>query len=359
MISKAIVRRLGYPALAAVAAALVAPAAASTVDKVEADGSYSLNGGIPVVLQDSSLTVPVDVVKFDSNGIDDAGLHSYGTSSGFFGTRSSGGGSYNVSSSFHIAETIVNESAYAQKATFHFTIAPGLLMNAVGSPLVGSDYVSAGLVFAIKRDGVSQYDSAATLTTNFAGSTYTSTGDTSLYLPSGNGYGGVSSYYTINGTSMTIDLGTIAAGASFTFSYDLSSFASGSSILSGPGFNPGGDFYVPGQAHERPPVFARGGPTTNATTGPIVDFVDEHVVQVVPTSIGAGVSQSFASTGDPFDIGLDGLPIYRYRGAGPSAAYILMERAVPEPGTWALMFAGFALTGVSLRRRKGMRSVAA
>ncbi|QXQ08507.1 PEPxxWA-CTERM sorting domain-containing protein [Sphingosinicellaceae bacterium] len=36
-----------------------------------------------------------------------------------------------------------------------------------------------------------------------------------------------------------------------------------------------------------------------------------------------------------------------------------MVRAVPEPGTWALMVAGFGLTGVSLRRRTGLRTVAA
>lgn len=225
MITKAIVRQLGFSALAAVAAGLAVPAAASTVDRVEADGAYSLNGGAVVPLQQGLPTNPVDVVVFTGADKDSAALHSYGSSSGFFGTRSSGGGTYDVTSAFHIAETITNDSAYAQVATFTFTIAPGLIMNAVGSPLSGGDFVKSGLVFAVKRDGVLKFGSEATLTTTFAGTTFLSSG-ANLYAPSGGSYGGDSNYYTINGLTMTVSLGTIAAGASFDFTYDLSSFAS-------------------------------------------------------------------------------------------------------------------------------------
>lgn len=78
------------------------------------------------------------------------------------------------------------------------------------------------------------------------------------------------------------------------------------------------------------------------------------------TDIGPGVSQSFASSGDPFDIDLTtGLPVYTFKGAGPSAATINLVRAVPEPAVWGLMILGFGLTGVSLRRRNGLRAVSA
>ena len=351
MTSKNIFRGLGYSLLATVVGALAVPAMAG-ITTLQADGSYSLNNTAPTVLQDAYPTDPVEVRQFLDAGLDSAGLHSYGSSSGFFGTRSSGGGTYNVSSSFHIAETIVNTSAYAQTATFNFTIAPGLIMNAIGSPLTGNDFVKSGLVFSVKRDGVSVFDSMGTLTTDIAGSHFESSGY-DLYAPSGH------SYYSINGTSLTINLGAIAAGASFTLSYDLSSFASGSSILSDAGFNPGGAFYVPDQFHDVPiPPPARGGPSTNVVVGD-AGFVGHHIIDVLPTEIGPGVSQSFASTGDPFDIGFDGLPIYTGKGAGPSAAYIQMVRVVPEPATWALMLAGFGLTGMSLRRRKGLHTVSA
>ncbi len=58
-------------------------------------------------------------------------LHSYGSTSGDFGSRSSGFGVYQVNGGFKLVESITNSSAVAQSATFSFAITPGLLSNTI------------------------------------------------------------------------------------------------------------------------------------------------------------------------------------------------------------------------------------
>src|SRR4051812_26312734 len=103
-------KRKRPPAIAAIAfaAALVAasPAALAAVPGVtlDANGYYKLGTDTAVNLTD---TLPpasgsVDVLEFPSSGTNSAGLHSYGSVDGNFGSRSSGYGVYDVTGSFRI-----------------------------------------------------------------------------------------------------------------------------------------------------------------------------------------------------------------------------------------------------------------
>ncbi len=341
-------RRLPYLALlAAGVAAVPALATGVTVDQLEANGSYSLGGSAPTTLQQALPLNPVDVLAFPVDGVNTAGIHSYGQSLGFFGTRSSGGGIYDVTSSFLISETITNDSAHARNATFTFTISPGFILNSIGSPITGSQYVTAGLGINVKRDNATIYGSAASLTTTSSGTVFSASGDTSLYA-------GSDTYYYINGADLSVDLGVIAPGASFTLTYTLSSFANGFSVAGGPGFDPGGDYYVPAQVKlagaPAPSRFRTVLISPNVVAGGPVPL-PAHTVIVPPQGVVPGVGQSFASIGDPFDVTFAGLPVFIGRNAGPGLAGITLTD-VPEPATWAMMLAGFFVIGATTRSRR-------
>ena len=344
-------RRLGHVALGVLVGVAAVPVAAQQVTRLQAEGSYQLGTGSVQSQLDQLPNSPVDVLALppvtDGNS---AIFHSYGAPDGYFGTRSSGGGSYDVSSGFHITEKVTNTAAYKQNASFSFTISPGLLMNNIGSPLVLDDYVESGLNFSIKLNGVSIWENVATLKTTFLGSEFDASGPVNLYTGSG-------TYYYIIGRTITLDLGTLAAGASFDLSYDLTSYAKGSSTIGDSTTYPATDYFVPGQFHPEPAPVSRGDFGTLAVGEQDV-FIDEHTVHV-PPSTGPGVSYSFASSGDPFDITLSGQPDFDGKTKVYGGAEFNFTRAVPEPGTWALMLAGFGLTGLSLRRRGGRRVVSA
>ncbi len=307
--------------------ALAAPVAAQ-VTTLDAAASYKLGAAPTVNVQQSLPSDPVDVLTFPSAGNNSAGIHTYGSSSGSFGSRSSGAGIYNVNGSFHIVQTVTNTGSSTQLATFNFDISPGFISNNLGAALTGGQFLSAGLSFAITRDGNPIYNSAATLTTNSGGTTFTSSGDTSLY-------GGSGTYYFINGVTKSIALGLLGAGQSLVLDYTLSSFANGNTVPGAP--NPLGPqlLFVPGQF-----VLGNGVP---------VAFINGHIVDVGPQNP-SGVGGSHASSGDPFDINFTGNPVFSGI-AAPTSANVVLS-AVPEAATWALMIAGFGATGATLRRRR-------
>jgi len=345
----------------ALAAALtgVSPLVQAQVTSMLATGSYQL-GSDPTQNLASSFPFnnPVDVLQFPFSGSNNAGLHSYGSITGNFGSRSSGFGVYDVTGSFRIEETITNFSAVAQAATFNFFITPGMLSNNIGSALAGTDHVSSGLLFDIRRNGGTVWSSGATLTSNSSGTSFTSSGDASLYAGSG-------SYYSIAGVSKSVDLGIINAGQSITLSYELDTFARGVSQPGPDRVVPDTTYHVPDQwVSEKCNGYGGYGAPTGALafygggctpTDPV--FVPGHDVVVPGYTVPGTPSGSHASSGDPFTIDLNGNPQFDPSrigggplGSGPS----VVLSSVPEPGTYALMLGGLALVGWSARRRRAV-----
>lgn len=337
---------------AALAAASPAVLAASTVDSMSAHGSYKLGIDAQQLLSDlysssNPFNNTVDVLAFPSSNSNYAGLHSYGSTSGNFGSRSSGYGIYDVTGAFRIVQKITNTSALASSATFNFYITPGLLSNNIGSALTGSDYVSAGLVFDIRVNDVSKWGSSAKLTSNTsASSPIFETSGTNLYTPNATG-----TYYSIAGLNQSIDLGVINAGDSIMLSYTLDTFAKGSSRGGPFRVVPEMTFHVPAQW-----VSCYGGDGGDGygdcTNGQRLEpaqtvTVPEHRVQE------GTASSSHASSGDPFAIDFgNGDPYFiSYSGVDPFGSSVVLT-AVPEPSTYAMLLAGMGLLAWTVRRRR-------
>jgi hypothetical protein len=344
------------PSVVALAAllALTSTALHAQVQSIVATGSYKLDNDLPVaVSQSGPPATSVDVVDFPFSftTISSAVHHSYGSNNGNFGSRSSGNGVYDVMGSFTIVQSFTNTSASAQRATFNFEITPGSLSNYVGTAFTGSQFVSAGIKFDIKKDSTSIWGSAATLTTNASGTAYTQTG-ANLYTPNGTPL-----FYSINGGSNSIDLGIINAGATFTLSYELSTFAQGST-------EPGTGYEVPERTYEEPGYwytpscggYGYGGyGLASEECNPEPIYVPPRTVVVPAYFVPVGTpSGSHASSGDPFGIDFrDGNLLSPVNGAlspnlGPTNTVIFAP--VPEPGTWALMLSGIGVLGWAARR---------
>ena len=358
----------------AVAAALcvvsAAASAATVVNLLEAKGSYKLGSDPTVPLLDAK-TAPttgqsVDVLRFPSSGQNSAGMHSYGYTGGNFGSRSSGQGVYDVSGSFKIVMTIANTSSVAQTARFDFNITPGLLSNTIASPLIGSEFLNAGLKFDLRRNGTSVWGSEASLNSNSAGTSFISSGDTSLYARSAD------TYYSVQNVSRSIDLGVLNAGQSIELSYEIDSFAKGSSVAGVNRVVEPIEYFVPDQWVDECVLrgyggsFGKGFGGADVTVAPAgcqfgtLKFVPAHVVKVPGYTVPAAAGGSQASSGDPFDVDMNGNivsdPTFLRSDASRFGASVTLGDvpvgAIPEPETYALMLAGLGLVGWMARRRK-------
>jgi len=329
---------------------------------VVATGSFALNNAVVTNLVSSSVTDSVDVLSFPSSGSSNAGLHSYGSPSGNFGSRSSGAGVYDVFGSFKIVQTITNDTAAAKNAIFNFFITPGMLSNNIDSAFTGMSFVSAGLKFDIKRNGTSVWGSDASLTSNSTGTAFSLTGE--------NLYSGGNTFYSVAGGSKSVDLGLLSAGESVTISYELDSFARGNST-------PGTAIVVPETSYVVPDQWVTYtdcgygdgygggyGPTVVATVTDDdgcttrQEFIPAHTVVVPGYTTYGGVSGSHGSSGDPFDIDFQGNPVFNFSFNGSNTSSFdplgisVSLNDVPEPGTLALLMAGLGLAGWSSRRSR-------
>jgi hypothetical protein len=359
--------RLNAVAVAAALCVVSAAASAGTVvTSMQATGSYALGSNAAVSLLDAR-TLPVagarvDVLSFPSSGSNSAGLHSYGYTGGDFGSRSSGQGVYDVSGAFKIVMTISNTSSVAQTARFDFNITPGMLSNSIASALTGSEFLNAALKFDIRRNGASLWGSAATLNSNSSGTSFSASGDTSLYVRSSD------TYYSVANLSKSIDLGVLNAGESMQLSYQLDSFAKGSSAAGANRVVPETSYFVPDQWVDEC-TFSEGygdGYGAPCTFGTL-RLIPAHTVTVPGYTIFGAAGGSHASSGDPFDIDLDGNvisdPTILRSDASRFGASVTLTAvpvgAIPEPETYALMLGGLGLVGWIARRKRRNSAVAA
>jgi PEP-CTERM motif len=356
--------RLRAVSLAA-ALAVSSVAAQAQVTAMEARFAYTLGAaGTPEAGVDSLAGNPsatrVDAFVHDISGPDSVFTHSFGSTTGNFGSRSSGVGIYDMAGSFKIVQTVTNTSDSAQNAKFNFYISPGLLANNLGSaPLQSGDYVKAGLSFDVKRDGMQIWGSTGLLQTGFnSAPAFSSTGDNSLYTLGG-------SQVVIKGVAKSVDLGVINAHESITLSYELGSFAQGHSL-------PTGQHDVPSMTYTIPDTWVNmtcgggygyggggyggGGYGGSCTPGP--KLVPGYTFTVPGYTIYDTASSSFGGAGDPFTIDFYGTPKYTTNGIVPPGVLqgvtFSALAPVPEPGTWALMAAGLAMLSSVAKRRKAV-----
>ncbi len=343
--------RLPHPVLRACALAVglafyaAAGQAATSTTFMQATGSYNLNNEGVVNLTDTFPPDFVDVLRFTNSGPSNAGLHSYGSTTGNFGSRSSGGGVYDVTGSFKIVQSVTNTSATAANAIFNFYITPGMLANYIGSaPLGTGEFVRSGISFDVKRSGSSVWGSSALLSSTSSGASFASMGDTSLYVGGG-------TFYSINGVEKSVDLGVINAGETIELSYELKTFAQGSSVAGVERVVPEQTYVVP--AHWIDPCSGGYGGYGGGYGTPCPVFVPEQTVTIPAYTVFSTPSSSHANAGDPFTIDFEGNPVFGRNGTlPPDYNPGVVFAPVPEPSTWGLMFAGLGWVGFAAKRRK-------
>ncbi len=99
-----------------------------------------------------------------------------------------------------------------------------------------------------------------------------------------------------------------------------------------------------------------GGPTF-ATVGDVTAFFSTADVTVAPGQNAVGIrflpeGEGFGlELGSPAGTGVDFLIAPGLLAAGDRFQLVLNPGAVPEPGTWAMLIAGFGLVGLAMRRR--------
>jgi len=122
-----------------------------------------------------------------------------------------------VTSTFHQLAKVTNDAATAQAFTFSFLINQGSLSvyKNYNTTLLGSDFYSASYSADIRVNGVSIWNSAATLTNDATQSNLTQSGTSLGSYWSGN------DYYSWSPFAKTLNLGTFASGEEFTLDYFL------------------------------------------------------------------------------------------------------------------------------------------
>lgn len=359
--------------------------------QIQATASYRLDGGSTVVLSDplsgTQSTGQVDVLAFDDAplGYSSAGLHTYGSTAGEFGSRSSGQGHYDVIGRFVISRTITNDTDTAQEARFNFVINPGLLNNEIRSDLSApGSFVDAGIQFGIQRNGVQIWGSKAQLRTDVAGTVFNQSG-ANLYTLAG------PSTYTIQGGAQSVNLGVLGAGESITVQYELSTFARGLAptpiepflvplqtvvIPEQTVFYPEATYevWVPdgseggGDGCDGPQLYSvsaeleevggcGGGRWEIRTREAYTEVIPEQTV-TTGNYMSVRPSGSHASSGDPFEIDFTGrtetlFDPLTFQPLTPGASpFSITVTPVPEPSTWLLMVSGLMAVGAVATRRR-------
>lgn len=320
----------------------IAHSAPVTYGNITLDATYALNGGGTV----NGMTDPqasinqfgggADLYLYRSSGPSNAFFHTYGFTSGstYFGARASGEGVFSAFTRSTYSQTFTNNSGSAQSYNFNFNVDQG----EVG--VTGAGVGFANLMLRVKKDGnVIAQDSTTIDTTaptlcadtdfGFGNPSYM----TCASSGSSNASGGAGNY--------NVDMGVIAAGASFTLDYDIIATVSGN-------LTAGQSVYYQacnnGYGFETADLRANNAAAYGGEEGPTPGQELCEFQNFFPGS-------AIARSGDPFNgPGFGNLN-------GPSAfntadfsVTSVDVNGVPEPGSVALV--GLALAGLAATRRK-------
>ncbi len=230
MKTKALLSRL--PAVALVAAVTTYPLASqaavltagAAVETGVADTDFN---GILADLVTNEISTPSDPsidtgYMHEGDGMNYGSARAAANQDGWMYSTAYGENTFKSISHVQQSLTITNDTGVDQNYSFDFTILNGSL-GAWGSydQFADDEFIAAGNLVSISLDGVELFGSAALLVADNTGVDLQTDGDV---LGS---YTADADYYYWDALSDTLDLGVLAAGESFTLTYDIVTAAAG------------------------------------------------------------------------------------------------------------------------------------
>ena len=307
-------KHFNFLTYAIIGSTLLAAPFASQAAVIKATADWTLDGGSPASDVDGPATSgSVDILAGDDDGLGNSVFyHTYGNTAGNFGSRVSGDGNFDITGVFSFSNVYQNTSTSAQNAEFNFNVIPGELNVYFGGAMTGTDSLYADYSIDIMFNGTSIWDSSAFVSLDATnGYTFGDTGSHSL-----NGTYNGTGYYYWNNFSETLDLGSIAAGETFSIDYILSTTARGS--------------------------FADVDCLSGGSDGQEFAFIDGQAVES-EEGYGSSCGSAVARSGDPLNPHLPG---------NTAGVNFNQPTAVPEPSILMLFGLGFAGLFAASRKKQ-------